>query len=159
MAQPPELAGGAGFTFEDGVAGSYLAALLQQGYAPGVENRIVTRVALQQRDFGEPLDDVIVDLRSEAGESARLSLQVKRSLIISRAKTNADFRDIIRDSWATLSKPDFGRGVDRYGAAVGEVASGKARDLRTLCELARASVTSVDFEVRFAPGGSSRTAR
>jgi hypothetical protein len=158
MPQPPELAGGAGFTFEGAVAGSYLAALLQQGYAPGVEGRIVIRVALQQRDFGEPLDDVIVDLRSEAGEPARLSLQVKRSLIISQAKNNSDFRDIVRDSWATLSKPGFRRGVDRYGAAVGEVASGKARDLRTLCELARASVTSADFEARFAPGGNASEA-
>jgi hypothetical protein len=104
VAQSPELAGGAGFTFEDTVAGSYLAALLQQGYAPGVESRLVTRVALQQRDFGEALDDIIVDFRSEAGEPARLSLQVKRSLTISRARTNSDFRDIIRDSWATLSK-------------------------------------------------------
>jgi len=158
VAQSPELAGGAGFTFEDAVAGTYLTALLQQGYAPGVESRVVTRVALQQRDFGEPLDDIIVDFRSEAGEPARLSLQVKRSLTISRAKTNTDFRDIIRDSWNTLSKPDFRRGVDRYGAAVGEVASGKARDLRTLCELARASVTSADFEARFAPGGNASEA-
>jgi hypothetical protein len=31
MGQSPELAGGAGFTFEDAVAGSYLSALLQQG--------------------------------------------------------------------------------------------------------------------------------
>jgi hypothetical protein len=50
VAQPPELAGGAGFTFEDAVAGSYLTALLQQGYAPDVESRVVTRIALQQRD-------------------------------------------------------------------------------------------------------------
>ena len=154
MPQSPELAGGAGFTFEDAVAGSYLSALLQQGYAPGVESRVVTRVALQQRDFGEPLDDIIVDFRSEAGEPARLRLQVKRSLTISRARTNTDFRDIIRDCWATLSKPDFRRAVDRYGAAVGEVASGKARDLRTLCELARASATSADFEARFAADGN-----
>ena len=154
MPQSSELAGGAGFTFEDLVAANYLAALLQQRYSPGVENRLVTRVALQQRDFGEPLDDIVVDFRSEAGEPARLSLQVKRSLIIRSARTNTNFRDIIRDSWATLSKPDFRRLVDRYGAAVGEVASDKARDLRTLCELARASATSADFQARFAPGGN-----
>jgi hypothetical protein len=115
---------------------------------------LVTRVALQQRDFGEPLDDIIVDFQSEAGEMARLSLQVKRSLTISRAASNTDFREIIRDSWGTLSKPEFRRLVDRYGAAVGEVASHRARDLRTLCELARASPTSADFAARFAPGGN-----
>lgn len=63
MAQASELAGGTGFTFEDLVAASYVTALLQEGFAPGVENRIVSRVALQQRDFGEPLDDVIIDFR------------------------------------------------------------------------------------------------
>jgi hypothetical protein len=114
----------------------------------------VTRVALQQRDFGEPLDDIIVDFQWEAGEMARLSLQVKRSLTVSRAASNTDFREIIRDSWATLSKPEFRRLVDRYGAAVGEVDSDRARDLRTLCELARASPTSADFAARFAPGGN-----
>jgi hypothetical protein len=106
VTQSPELAGGAGFTFEDAVAGSYLTALLQQGYAPGVESRVVPRVALQQRNFGEPLDDIIVDFRSVTGGPTRLSLQVKRSLTISPARTNSDFRDIIRDSWATLSKPE-----------------------------------------------------
>jgi len=57
---------------------SYLTALLQQGYAPGVESRVVTRVALQQRNFGEPLDDIIVDFRSEAGEPARSNQGVSR---------------------------------------------------------------------------------
>ena len=119
MPQSPELAGGAGFTFEGAVAALYLTQLLSEGYAPGIDGRTVCRVALQQRDFGEPLDDVIVDFRSANGEPARLSLQAKRSLIISKAKTNADFREIIRDSWATLAKPSFRHGVDRYGAAVG----------------------------------------
>ncbi len=113
------------------------------------------RVALQQRDFGEPLDDVIVDFRSANGELARLSLQVKHSLIISKAKTNTDFREIIRDSWATLAKTTFRHRIDRFGAAVGEVAKDKARALATLCELARESVTVDHFEARFAPGGNA----
>lgn len=122
MAQSPELAGGAGFTFEDAVSAEYLAALLAEGYAPGIEDGVVTRVALQQRDFGEPLDDVIVDTVDSAGTPARLSLQVKRSLTISSAPTNTDFREIIRDCWLTLSKAGFRQGVDRFGAAVGNVA-------------------------------------
>ncbi|WP_066921448.1 hypothetical protein [Steroidobacter denitrificans] len=70
--QSSELAGGAGFTFEGGVGGFYLAALLGEAYAPGMEGRTVSRVAFQQRNFGEPLDDVIVDFRGVAGEEARL---------------------------------------------------------------------------------------
>ena len=156
MPQSPELAGGAGFTFEGTVAALYLAYLLSEGYAPGINDRTVCRVALQQRDFDEPLDDVIVDFRSASGELARLSLQAKRSLIISKAKTNTDFREIIRDSWATLAKTNFRHGVDRYGAAVGQVAKNKARALAMLCELARESVTVDNFNARFAPGGNAR---
>jgi len=73
-------------------------------------------------------------------EGARLSLQVKRSLTISKAKTNTDFRDIIRDSWLTFSKDDFRRSVDRFGAAVGSIAKDKGRALATLGGLARESL-------------------
>jgi hypothetical protein len=84
-----------------------------------------------------------------------MSLQVKQSLIISRAKSNSDFRAVIRACWETLIKGDFHRGIDRYGVAVGEVAARKARALRTLCELARDSLTKENFEARFAPGGNA----
>lgn len=158
MPQAPELAGGAGFTFEDRVSATYLVALLRQGFAPGIADRTVCRVALQQRDFGEPLDDVIVDFRTDQGDLARLSLQVKRSLRISRAPNNTDFQAVIRDCWSTFKKAGFRSGADRFGVAVGDVARGKARDLRTLCELARASTTLVEFEARFAPGGNASAA-
>jgi hypothetical protein len=151
--QSPELAGGAGFTFEDAVAASYLTALLDEGYAPGITNRTVSRVALQQRNFGEPLDDVIIDFTDPAGQRARLSLQVKRALTISAVKSNTDFRDIIRDSWATYQKPDFLASLDRYGAAVGQIAAEKARALQSLCDLARESDTADHFEARFAKDG------
>ena len=68
MAQASELAGGTGFTFEDLVAASYVTALLQEGFAPGVENRIVSRVALQQRDFGATLGEHC--RRGDSGEAA-----------------------------------------------------------------------------------------
>lgn len=76
MPQSPELAGGAGFTYEGDVAAFYLSSLLAEAFAPGINDRVVRGVSVQQRDFGEPLDDVIVDFRSPTGEPARLSLQV-----------------------------------------------------------------------------------
>lgn len=155
MAQSPELAGGEGFTFEGNAAAFYLTALLAEAYAPGIDDRTVVRVSVQQRDFGEPLDDVIVDFEEAAKKPARLSLQVKRSLTISDAKTNSDFRDIIRDSWATLGKSDFRINADRYGAAVGTVTPAKERALRTLCDWARESLTAKHFDARFAKGGSA----
>jgi len=155
MPQSPELAGGEGFTFEGDVAAYYLTALLAEANAPGIDDRTVVRVSVQQRDFGEPLDDVIVDFEDSAKQPARLSLQVKRSLTISKAKTNTDFRDIIRDSWATLKKSDFRITADRYGAAVGTITSAKERALRSLCDWAHESLTADHFDARFANGGSA----
>src|SRR5690554_5586982 len=155
MTQSPELAGGEGFTFEGDVAAYYLSALLAEAYAPGINDRIVVCVSTQQRDFGEPLDDVIVDYEGTEKNSARLSLQVKRSLTISKAKTNKDFRGIIRDSWDTLKKPDFRINADRYGAAVGTVTPTKERALKTLCDWARESLTTDHFDARFAKDGSA----
>ncbi|WP_029554377.1 hypothetical protein [Verminephrobacter aporrectodeae] len=153
MPQSPELAGGEGFTFEGNVAAFYLTALLAEDRAPGIEDGTVVCVSLQQRDFGEPLDDVIVDFKSSAGDPARLSLQVKRTLTISGAKTNTDFREIIRDSWATFRKSDFRIRSDRYGSAVDTVTPAKERALNTICNWARASLTVENFDTRFAEGG------
>jgi hypothetical protein len=60
-AQSSELGAGTGFTFEDAVGAFFLTALLSEGYAPGIENRIVRRVSFQRKTFGEPLDDLIID--------------------------------------------------------------------------------------------------
>ncbi len=81
--------------------------------APGIENENVTQVSVQQRAFGEPLDDVIVDFWRKDGCRGRLSLQAKRSLVISAAPSNADFREIIRDSLKTLQKTGFRQGIDQ----------------------------------------------
>jgi hypothetical protein len=153
MSQSPELAGGEGFTFEGDAAAFYLSALLAEAYAPGIDDRTVVGVSVQQRDFGEPLDDVIVDFEDTSKAPARLSLQVKRSLTISSAKSNKDFRDIIRDSWATLKKSDFRLKTDRYGAAVGTIAPMKERELKNLCDWARESQTTSHFDARFVSGG------
>lgn len=156
MTQSPELAGGAGFTYGDQVTTRYLAALLLGSGAPGLSERRVVRVALEQRDAGEPLDDIVADGEAPDGSVARVSIQVKREITISAAITNKDFRDIIRDSWATIDKPDFRKGVDSVGAAVGpSTAVGKWRDLVALAECAAASDAPADFAVRFGLKGSA----
>lgn len=156
MTQSPELAGGAGFTYADQVATHYLAALLVGSGAPGLSERQIVRVALEQRDAGEPLDDIVIDGEAPDGSVTRLSLQVKREITISAAPKNKDFRDIVRDCWSTLDKPDFRDGVDRVGAVVGpSTAVGKWRDLVALAEFAAASAKPADFAVRFCPGGSA----
>lgn len=152
----PELTGGAGFTYEDAVAAQYLAAMISGTTAAGLDGRIVQRVAQQQADFGEPLDDVIVDAASLAdGTVMRLSLQVKRSLTISAAATNSDFREVIQRSWQTLLKLDFREYVDRVGAVTGSVAEEASRAFTTVCEWARASDTTAAFMQRFVEGGNA----
>ncbi|WP_444993912.1 hypothetical protein [Aliikangiella sp. IMCC44359] len=157
MTQSPELAGGDGFTYEGDAAAYYLSALLAEAYAPGVKDRVVVGVSVQQRDFGEPLDDVVVDFANVGNNAnkARLSLQVKRSLTISDADTNSDFKNIIRDSWATLKKTDFRLNTDRYGVATGTVSAAKARVINTLCELARESQETSHFETRYTEEGNA----
>jgi hypothetical protein len=83
---------------------------------------------------------------------------VKRELTISAAGSNTEFRDLVRDCWLTLQKADFRLNVDRYGAAVGDVASGMARNLRFIGEMARASTTPAEFLDRFEGSGSASQA-
>ncbi|NNB46531.1 NACHT domain-containing protein [Pseudomonas chlororaphis] len=152
----PELTGGAGFTYEDAVTAQYLVAMVGDTTAAALDGRVVQRVAQQQADFGEPLDDVIVDAASLAdGTVMRLSLQVKRSLTISGAETNTDFRDVIQHSWQTLQKPDFREHIDRVGVVTGAVAEETSRAFVTVCEWARGSDTTVSFIHRFDDEGNA----
>lgn len=156
----PELTGGTGFTFEDAVAANYLTALVCGTTAAGLASRVVQRVAQQQADFGEPLDDVIVDAVSLAdGSTMRLSLQVKRSLTISSAISNADFREVVQRSWETLQKSTFRNHVDKVGAVVGTIADDAFRTFTTVCELARSSQIAAHFAQRFENGGNASQAQ
>lgn len=155
----PELTGGAGFTFEDAAAACYLAALVGGNTAPGLDARVVQRVAQQQAGAGEPLDDVIVDAIAPADNSLmRLSLQIKRSLTVSDAASNTDFREVIKRSWQTLQKTGFREHVDRVGAAVGNISDDAYRNFTTVCEWARASESPASFFQRFGGGGGASQA-
>ncbi len=155
MVQSPELAGGDGFNFEAAVAAFYIVAMLGEETAPALNNRIVKWVGQQQKGFGEPLDDVIVDACSTNGETTRLSLQVKRKLTISDADSNTDFREIVENSWLTLKKEDFRENIDRYGAATGTISDSSWRALNSVCEFARASLNSQSFFTRFEEDGNA----
>src|ERR1700684_1572215 len=152
MAQPPELSGGGGFTFEDAPVAIYLGALLGEESAPGLNDRTVVRVAVQQAAYGEPLDDLIVDGRGVDDAVSRLSLQTKRELTISAATTNTDFREIVTRAWATLQKPAFRENVDRVGAVVGTISEASRRAFVTICDWARSSESLDAFSKHFEPG-------
>lgn len=150
----PELTSGQGYSFEDAVATTYLAALLGESGAPGVSEATVVRVALQQGAFGHPLDDLVVTVRRPDGTEARFDAQVKRALTISAAKTNPDFRDTILRAHQTVSNPGFRLLMDRVGAITGDIALASKRDFETLCEMARAQSDAVVFAANMRTPGT-----
>ncbi len=156
MSQSSELAGGDGFTFEGHVAAYYLAALLAKRKTAGCDGDVV-EVATQQRNFDKPLDDIIITWKDYSDRSGTTSLQVKREVIISSAKNNKDFREVIRDSWYTFQKKEFKIGVDKYGMAIGYIAPKNLRALRNLYEAARESNDAKHFEKRFSVGSINKT--
>ncbi|HZH27412.1 MAG TPA: hypothetical protein VEY95_09540 [Azospirillaceae bacterium] len=155
----PELTGGAGFTFEDRVVAIYLGALLGEAPAPGTPGRHVIGVEVQRAAFGQPMDDLIVKAAGGDGSAMTLALQVKRTLTISDAQTNADFRSVVAMGWTTLNRPGFQVGIDRIGAVTGSIAKQSKRAVETICEWARLSPTAADFLARFIPGAAGKAQR
>jgi hypothetical protein len=151
-----ELTGGAGFTYEDTIVAYYLAALLREERAAGL-NGVVKTVSVQQRGHGHPMDDIVVEF-NEGGAQRRLSLQAKRRIQISAAATKADFRDILSRAVATRGTSDFQADLDAYGFVVENVAVGRFRTLNRLIDWAKSSPTGEDFARRFANGGAAAAA-
>ena len=156
QATSTELTGGTGFTYEDTVVAYYLAALLREERAAGL-NGVVKTVAVQQDGHGHPMDDIIVEF-NEGGAERRLSLQAKRKIQISAAAANADFRDILSRAVATRCTSDFQDVLDAYGFVVENVAVGRLRTLNRLIDWAKSSPTGEDFARRFADGGAAAAA-
>lgn len=138
----PELTGGAGFTFEDAVAAVYSVALLGETTAPGLPGRHVTGVSVQRGALGDPLDDLIVDSKGLDDQPMRLSLQVKRGLVISGASSNSDFRDTVLRAHETCTGSRFDSRADRVGVITGEISDASKRRFETLCEWARSETTA-----------------
>lgn len=145
-ATSPQLTGGHGFTFETSAGTVYITALLCETTAAGLIGRIVKRVSFQQSSTGYPLDDLIVEASGANGHSMTLSLQVKHSLVISSAKTNIDFREIIRCAYHTIIGNNFKPGLDRVGAIVGHISDASFNDFTTLCDWAKNDSSINDFE-------------
>lgn len=99
------------------------------------------------------MDDVIVDSVGPGGDLARLSLQVKRQLVISAARHNSDFRDVVRAGVATMRKDGFRPGTDRFGVVGGTISASARRDAIFVCELASGAESFESFHGSlFAPG-------
>ena len=151
----PELTGGAGYTYEDTVVAYYLAALLREEGAAG-QTGVVNRVAVQQApEF--PLDDLVVQFYHQ-GSHRKLSLQVRRTVVISGAGSNDRFRGILHSAAATLADPKFRTGSDAYGFVAEYAAQRPLRDLKRLIDFARSSPEDAAFERHFASTGAASKA-
>ncbi|HTS18473.1 MAG TPA: hypothetical protein VMP11_12935 [Verrucomicrobiae bacterium] len=71
---------------------------------------------LQQRNRGNPVDDIIVE-GVYGSEHQHLYVQAKHRIQFS---SNPPFGEVISAAYAQFSKADFKRGVDRIGLAIGE---------------------------------------
>lgn len=149
-----ELAGGAGFTFEDFVVAYYLTALLRDEGAQGLSGRVVS-VAVQRSGHDQPMDDLVIEF--DDGHQVRtLGLQVKRSLAISSG--NTDFKAVLTAALEERDKADFNADTEFYGFVAEFVAVGPLRTLHRLIDWAKASPTEFDFTRRFEQGGSAAAA-
>src|SRR5664280_1739445 len=122
LAQKPastELTGGAGFTYEATVVAYYLAHLLRRERAAG-QSGIVTSVAVQRQGHGSPMDDLVLGL-DDAGTQKSLSLRIKKSVTISGAESNEEFRGIIAAAVATQALESFVKVTDACGFVVEQV--------------------------------------
>jgi hypothetical protein len=145
-----ELTGGTGFTFEDAVAAVYLSAMLGESTAPGVVGgKIVHRVALQQKPNGHPLDDLVIDVIDSDLKIYQVELQVKRSIVVSAADSNTEFKECIKNAYLSILKPSFQLEYDRVGIAVGEVSAHSRRIVERVCELTKASTDKENFNSMF----------
>jgi hypothetical protein len=151
-----ELTGGAGFTYEDTVVAYYLTHLLRHERAAG-RSGIVTSVAVQQRGQGNPMDDLVVGF-DDASKARTLGLQIKRSLTISGAPSNKDFRAIIEAASKTQGMPSFTKGADLCGFIVENVTPDTLRTLKRLIDWAKDSPTSSEFAARFTASGTAAAA-
>ena len=104
------------------------------------------------------MDDLIVVFKHD-GSRRRLSLQVKRSTIISAAGSNTDFREIIAGAVATRATPDFQPDLDVYGFVVENVAVNPFRTLNRLIDWAKSSPSGEDFVHRFTDGNAASAER
>jgi len=148
----PEVAGGAGFTYADNVAAYYLAALLREERAAGLDG-VVTSVAVEQAGTGNPMDDVVVE-SDDNGLQRTLGLQVKRRVQIGGGAHNKDFGDVMRRTVETRASKGFKPELDRYGFVAEHVAAERFRSLTRLIGFAQ-NPTSEDFDRRVAESGAA----
>jgi len=141
----PELTGGAGSTYECRVVALYLSYLILEGMPRGVQNGVCKKVSVQRASIDAPLDDIKITVLRNDGEICKFDAQIKRSLTISSAVKNINFRDIILNAWKTVKKEEFNKGIDRVSGITDDISKTSFRKFRQLTEAARYSHNENEF--------------
>ncbi len=100
------------------------------------------------------MDDLVVEF-DDVGTKRVLGLQIKKSVTISGAESNEEFRAIIAAAVKTQALPSFAKGADKCGFAIEHVTADAFRSLTRLIDWAKASTSGTDFEARFATTGTA----
>ena len=136
----PELTGGAGFNYEAFVVAYYLSSLLRCEGAQGQEG-IVKSVAVQQKNQGHPMDDLVVEF-DHADKKRVLGLQIKTSLTVGNNET---FREIVASALETQNLEKFTKDVDKCGFVAEHIKN--LRNLRQLIDWSKANPDSGKLKV------------
>ncbi|MDR6958427.1 transcription elongation GreA/GreB family factor [Pseudomonas brassicacearum] len=107
----PASTGGRGESFERRVQAVRLLAMCLGSPCAGIrENYLIASLLFQGRVLDHNTDDLVVfTQRQSTGQSARLNLQMKRSL---RATGNPTFLEAVGLAWLDFRRAEFNRGLD-----------------------------------------------
>jgi hypothetical protein len=96
---PVQATGGAGFRYENAVAGQFLLDLLGGTNALGVDFGRITRIDWQARDTGWFADDLVITCSDLAGDRRTAALSIKSAQQVTRAGFPEDFVKIAWAQW------------------------------------------------------------
>jgi hypothetical protein len=146
----PFSTGGGGNNFETHVQASFVTLMLCGGFVPCLPPWPIKKIKLQGRYTGYETDDLIVFVENEATkEERKLLCQIKRSISITKAKTNKVFGEVIQAGWKDFNNANvFTRGTDLIALITGPLSATDINDVRTILEWARSSDSTADFLTR-----------
>jgi hypothetical protein len=96
---PVQATGGAGFRYENAVAGQFLLDLLGGTNALGVDFGRITRIDWQARDTGWFADDLVITCSDLAGDRRTAALSIKSAQQVTRVGFPEDFVKIAWAQW------------------------------------------------------------
>lgn len=139
--------GGAGTDFERRVGAYFLALLLTRSFAPIFPDSAPARIHFQAGRLGWRIDDLVIEVSSEAGLQRNLAAQVKRTFTVSAS--DEECQDTITAAWRDFNNAAlFQQGRDALVLVTYLGTNRIQHDFRWLLAQARAAGTAADFASR-----------